>query len=134
MLHTLNIRLFPEQLVYIANHAEDDVVFVDRSLLPVFLPLRPQLHTVRHVVVIDDGADASAAADGALDYDELLARAEPFDGRFEIDDENSAAAMCYTLRHHGQPEGRGLQPPLDAAALADHAHARTAWASRSATC
>ena len=41
VLHTLNIRLFPEQLVYIANHAEDDVVFVDRSLLPVFLPLRP---------------------------------------------------------------------------------------------
>ena len=44
VLHTLSIRLFPEQQVYIANHAEDDVVFVDRSPLPVFLPLRPQLH------------------------------------------------------------------------------------------
>ena len=43
VLHTLNIRLFPEQLVYIANHAEDDVVFVDRSLLPVFWPLRAQM-------------------------------------------------------------------------------------------
>ena len=49
MLHTLNIRLFPEQLVYIANHAEDDVVFVDRSLLPVFWQLASKLTTVRHV-------------------------------------------------------------------------------------
>ena len=104
VLHTLNIRLFPEQQVYIANHAEDDVVFVDRSLLPVFLPLRPQLHTVRHVVVIDDGAD-HPLPDDALDYDELLAGAEPFEGRFEIDDENSAAAMCYTSGTTGNPKG-----------------------------
>ena len=79
VLHTLNIRLFPEQLVYIANHAEDDVVFVDRSLLPVFLPLRPQLHTVRHVIVIDDGAD-HPLPDDALDYDELLASRRPVRG------------------------------------------------------
>ena len=72
VLHTLNIRLFPEQLVYIANHAEDDVVFVDRSLLPVFAPLRRKLTTVRHVVVIDDGADRPIP-DGVLDYEELLA-------------------------------------------------------------
>ena len=104
VLHTLNIRLFPEQLVYIANHAEDDVVFVDRSLLPVFLPLRPQLHTVRHVVVIDDGAD-HPLPDDALDYDELLASVEPFEGRFEIDDENSAAAMCYSSGTTGNPKG-----------------------------
>ena len=105
MLHTLNIRLFPEQLVYIANHAEDDVVFVDRSLLPVFLPLRPQLPTVRHVVVIDDGADHPAAGRRRCDYDELLAGAEPFEGRFEIDDENRAAAMCYTSGTTGNPKG-----------------------------
>ena len=104
VLHTLNIRLFPEQLVYIANHAEDDVVFVDRSLLPVFAPLRPQLRTVRHVIVIDDGADYPLP-DDAIDYDELLASAEPFDGRFEIDDENSAAAMCYTSGTTGNPKG-----------------------------
>jgi fatty-acyl-CoA synthase len=104
VLHTLNIRLFPEQQVYIANHAEDDVVFVDRSLLPVFLPLRPQLHTVRHVIVIDDGAD-HPLPDDTLDYDELLAGAEPFEGRFEIDDENSAAAMCYTSGTTGNPKG-----------------------------
>ena len=104
VLHTLNIRLFPEQQVYIANHAEDDVVFVDRSLLPVFTPLRPQLHTVRHVVVIDDGSDCPVP-DDAIEYDALLASAEPFDGRFEIDDENSAAAMCYSSGTTGKPKG-----------------------------
>jgi fatty-acyl-CoA synthase len=104
VLHTLNIRLFPEQLVYIANHAEDDVVFVDRSLLPVFTPLRPQLRTVRHVVVIDDGAD-HPLPDDALDYDELLASTDPFEGRFEIDDEIRAAAMCYSSGTTGNPKG-----------------------------
>jgi fatty-acyl-CoA synthase len=104
VLHTLNIRLFPDQLVYIANHAEDDVVFVDRSLLPVFTPLWPQLRTVRHVVVIDDGADLPLP-DGAIDYDELLAGAEPRDGRFEVDDENAAAAMCYSSGTTGSPKG-----------------------------
>ena len=104
VLHTLNIRLFPEQLVYIANHAEDDVVFVDRSLLPLFTPLRPQMQTVRHVVVIDDGAD-HPLPDDAIDYDELLAGADPRDGRFTIDDENSAAAMCYSSGTTGNPKG-----------------------------
>ena len=129
VLHTLNIRLFPEQQVYIANHAEDDVVFVDRSLLPVFAPLRPQLHTVRHVIVIDDGSDCPVP-DDAIDYDALLASAEPFEGRFEINDENSAAAMCYTSGTTGNPKGVGLQPPVDAAALADHADGGRAGPSR----
>src|SRR5687767_2375335 len=53
VLHTLNIRLFPEQLVYVANHAEDEVVFVDRSLLPVLWPLAEKFESVRHYVVID---------------------------------------------------------------------------------
>ena len=47
VLHTLNIRLFPEQLTYIANHAEDEVVFVDRSLIPLLAPLADKLETVR---------------------------------------------------------------------------------------
>ncbi len=104
VLHTLNIRLFPEQVVYVANHAEDDVVFVDRSLLPVFWPLRGKLTTVRHVVVIDDGAP-HPLPDGVLDYDELLAAHDPFDGRFAVDDENRAAAMCYSSGTTGNPKG-----------------------------
>jgi len=104
VLHTLNIRLFPEQLIYVANHAEDDVVFVDRSLLPLFSSLRPQLTTVRHVVVIDDGADCPVP-DDVLDYEQLLAASDPFEGRFAIDDENRAAAMCYSSGTTGSPKG-----------------------------
>ena len=104
VLHTLNIRLFPEQLVYVANHAEDDVVFVDRSLLPIFWPLREKLTTVRHVVVIDDGAE-HPVPDGVLDYEELLAATEPFDGRFTVEDEHRAAAMCYSSGTTGHPKG-----------------------------
>src|SRR6266508_6783903 len=100
VLHTLNIRLFPDQVAYIANHAEDEVVFVDRSLLGVFLPVLDRLTTVRHVVVMDD---LPAAAPNAVevpddprfhDYEELLAAAEPVE--FAVQDENQAAAMCYT--------------------------------------
>ena len=56
VLHTLNIRLFPEQLTYIVNHAEDEVIFVDRSLVKLLWPLLPTFTTVRHIVVMDDGA------------------------------------------------------------------------------
>jgi fatty-acyl-CoA synthase len=104
VLHTLNIRLFPEQLVYIANHAEDEVVFVDRSLIPLLAPLADKLETVRTFVVIDDGADVEVPQ-GWLDYEELLAAAEPFTGTFTIEDENSAAAMCYTSGTTGNPKG-----------------------------
>src|SRR5436190_21936944 len=57
VLHTLNIRLFPHQLTYIANHAEDEAIFADRSLLPVLWPLIDTMKTVQHVVVMDDGGD-----------------------------------------------------------------------------
>ena len=104
VLHTLNIRLFPEQLVYIAEHAADEIVFVDRSLIPLLAPLADKLPTVRTFVVIDDGADV-AIPEGWRDYEELLAAAEPRTGEFEIADENSAAAMCYTSGTTGNPKG-----------------------------
>jgi fatty-acyl-CoA synthase len=65
VLHTLNIRLFPEQLVYIANHAEDQVVIVEDSLVPLLAKVRPELKTVKHVIVIGDG-DASALGPNVL--------------------------------------------------------------------
>ena len=106
VLHTLNIRLFPEQLVYIANHAEDEVVFVDRSLLPLFWPLADKMESVRHIVVIDDGADVAVPSDPRVhEYEELLAGATPFAGQFQVDDENRAAAMCYTSGTTGNPKG-----------------------------
>ena len=55
VLHTLNIRLFPEQLTYIVNHADDEVIFVDRSLLGLLAPLLPTFERLRHLVVMDDG-------------------------------------------------------------------------------
>ena len=93
MLHTLNIRLFPEQLTYIANHAEDEVIFVDRTVLPLLWPLIDTMKTVQHVVVMDDGGDNEIPDDPRiLDYETLLADAEPVD--FHVTDENSAASCA----------------------------------------
>src|SRR3954453_2422146 len=104
VLHTLNIRLFPEQLSYIANHAEDEVVFVDRSVLPLFWPLVDTMKTVKHVVLMDDGGDNEIPDDPrVLDYEALLADASPVD--FAVTDENSAASMCYTSGTPGNPKG-----------------------------
>jgi fatty-acyl-CoA synthase len=104
VLHTLNIRLFPEQLTYIANHAEDEVVFVDRTVLPLLWPLIDTMKTVRHVVVMDDGGDNEIPDDPRVaDYETLLAEASPVD--FHVTDENSAASMCYTSGTTGNPKG-----------------------------
>lgn len=108
VLHTINIRLFPEQVTYITNHAEDEVIFVDRSLLGSLLPLIDSFKTVQKYVVINDVADdADAAAipddDRFFDYEELLAEAAP--SEFSVTDENQAAAICYTSGTTGNPKG-----------------------------
>jgi fatty-acyl-CoA synthase len=116
VLHTLNIRLFAEQLVYIVNHAEDEVVFVDRSLLPMLWPLVDDFKTVRHIVVMDD-SDGLGAADSqsgdsppvhedsrVSSYEELL-RAAPAHDFGVVTDENRAASMCYTSGTTGDPKG-----------------------------
>ena len=104
VMHNLNIRLFPEQLVYIVNHAEDEAVFVDRSLLPMFLPILEQSPTVKKVIVIDDGSGPEVV-DGEkfVDYEEFIAGREP--AEFHIDDENTASGMCYTSGTTGNPKG-----------------------------
>jgi len=108
VLHTLNIRLYPEQVTYIVNHAEDEVIFVDRSLVGLLAPLLPTFTTVKHLVVMDDGAPTDLALlDGGPpvhDYEELLAAAEPLDWPL-LDDENRAASMCYTSGTTGHPKG-----------------------------
>jgi fatty-acyl-CoA synthase len=107
VLHALNIRLFPEQLVYVANHAEDEVVFIDKTLAGLAWPLFEQFKTVRHIVVMDDGApgDLPDPPDGkeVHDYEGLLADASPV--AFRVDDENQAASMCYTSGTTGNPKG-----------------------------
>jgi fatty-acyl-CoA synthase len=106
VLHALNIRLFPDQLTYVANHAEDEVVFVDRTLAKLVWPLFDSFKTVRHLVVMDDGAGEipePPAGKEVHDYEELIAGAEPTD--FNVADENQAASMCYTSGTTGNPKG-----------------------------
>lgn len=102
VLHTLNIRLFPDQLAYVVNHAEDQVIIVDGSLVPLLARVRDQLRTVRHVVVVGPG-DRDALGT-TLDYDELLAAAKP-GYSWPTFDERRAAAMCYTSGTTGNPKG-----------------------------
>ena len=106
VLHTLNIRLFPDQISYIADHAEDHVVVVDGSLLPLFQKILPTLSTVRHVIVANGDAKALQAPDGVQvhDYEELL-RGKPDVFDWPDVDERSAAAMCYTSGTTGNPKG-----------------------------
>ncbi len=104
VLHTLNIRLFPDDITYIVNHAEDEVIFADRTLLKVLWPLVDSFETVKHIVVMDDG-DGEVPDDPRVhDYEALLAGATPVQ-EFRIDDENRAAAMCYTSGTTGNPKG-----------------------------
>jgi len=106
VLHTLNIRLSADQLVYVVDHAEDEVIFVDRSLAGLLFPHLPRLTTVKHVVVMDDGSGEIPAAGGGLevhDYETRLAGAAPVE--FRVDDEWRAASMCYTSGTTGNPKG-----------------------------
>ncbi|MBF6327646.1 long-chain fatty acid--CoA ligase [Nocardia transvalensis] len=106
VLHALNIRLFPEQVIYVANHAEDQVVIVDGSLLPMFAQYLPNLKTVRHVIVANgNAADLQAPAGIEVhSFTELLAaQSDTFD--FPVLDERSAAGMCYTSGTTGDPKG-----------------------------
>ncbi|OBI56057.1 long-chain fatty acid--CoA ligase [Mycobacterium sp. E796] len=106
VLHTLNIRLFPEQIVYVANEAEDHVVVVDASLVKLLAPVLPELKTVQAVIVVGDGDTAALEASGktVLSYAEVLGAESPDFDWPEID-ERSAAAMCYTSGTTGNPKG-----------------------------
>ncbi|MEA2669790.1 MAG: hypothetical protein QOG45_10 [Chloroflexota bacterium] len=102
VLHTLNLRLFPEQLAYVINHAEDRVILVDDTLVPVLARVQSDLTTVERIVVIGDG-DASALGD-VLRHSELVAdESDQYD--WPEMDERSAAAMCYTSGTTGNPKG-----------------------------
>jgi len=106
VMHTLNIRYFPEQLIYTVDHAEDEVIFVDRSLLPLFGPYLPQLGTVRQVVVMDDGADVPWPDDPRLvAWEKVVGGATEADLTDRVADERRAAAICYTTGTTGHPKG-----------------------------
>ena len=97
VLHTLNIRLFEDDLRYVVDHADDEVIFLDASLAGAM----PRFEGVEREIVMPDGP---GERDGALDYEELVAGGDP---TFEFPEleENTAAAMCYTSGTTGQPKG-----------------------------
>ncbi len=128
VLHTLNIRLFAEQLTYIVNHAQDSVIFVDHSLVPILQELAPTFSGVRHYVVMGDGGahgskdgvsgdgGAHGPRDGAPEdwagslpnasrYEDLLEQAGPGPFDYPELDERQAAALCYTSGTTGNPKG-----------------------------
>ncbi|MFD5766069.1 long-chain fatty acid--CoA ligase [Streptomyces sp. NPDC127049] len=106
VLHTLNLRLPPEQLVFIVKHAADRVVLVNGSLLPLLAPLLPHLTTIEHVVVAGPGDRSllEGAAPRVHEYEELIA-GRPTGYDWPELDERAAAAMCYTSGTTGDPKG-----------------------------
>ena len=106
VLHTLNIRLFPEQIEFVAYEAEDRVVIADISLADVLAPVLPKMETVHTVIVVGAGDLAPFESSGkrVLRYHEITA-AESDDFDWPEIDENSAAAMCYTSGTTGHPKG-----------------------------
>ena len=110
VLHTVNIRLSADHLRFVVNHAQDDVLFVDRGQLAAVWELADQLRSVRYWIVLPDGTDGVVPDDPrVLHYDELLHRSEPAAGSFEDlfsgADENLAAGLCYTSGTTGRPKG-----------------------------
>ena len=101
MLHTLNPRLHEDDLAYIAGHADDRVMLVDETLVPVFEKFRARTN-VEHVVVVTEGGDVP---DGMVSYEDLIGDSDEADFEYPDFDENQAAAMCYTSGTTGRPRG-----------------------------
>ncbi len=119
VVHTLNIRLFPEQMTFVINHGTDRIILVDASLYPALARVAKDLRTVEHIIVV---GDAPGLPDNLLRYEDLLAAEQP-EFTWPDLDERSAAAMCHTTGTTGDPKGRGLQPPVNLPARARHLRA-----------
>ncbi len=106
VLHTINLRLFPDQLVHVINHAEDKVVFIDEDLVPLLARIADQLTTVEKYIILSDKEELPELnLPNAVSYEKLLADASPVYDFPEDLDENSPAAMCYTTATTGAPKG-----------------------------
>jgi 3-(methylthio)propionyl---CoA ligase len=106
VLHTLNPRLHPDQVVYIADHAEDQVLFFDLTFLPIIEAVAGRLKTVRHLVAMTDRAHmpASVKLPDLLCYEDLL-EAQSDQYEWPSFDENTASSLCYTSGTTGNPKG-----------------------------
>ncbi|CUR47724.1 Medium-chain-fatty-acid--CoA ligase [Alloalcanivorax xenomutans] len=105
VLHTVNVRLSPEQILYTINHAEDDVILVNREFLPVLDQIKDRIETVKTYILLDDeGGDTDTVIDLAGEYEALVAQASAqFD--FPELDENTRATTFYTTGTTGLPKG-----------------------------
>jgi acyl-CoA synthetase (AMP-forming)/AMP-acid ligase II len=104
VLHIINPRLHPDQVAYILNHAEDRVLFVDLSFVPLAEAVFPKLTALKHIVVLTDREHMPQSSLPLLCYEELLAaESDSFDWP-EIE-ENLAASLCYTSGTTGDPKG-----------------------------
>jgi fatty-acyl-CoA synthase len=104
VLHTLNLRLFPEQITFIANHAEDQVIFVDDSTIPLLEKVAADLKTVKAYVVMGDGELPKTTLAPLVRYEDLIAEGDE-SYEWPLLDENTASAMCYTSGTTGNPKG-----------------------------
>ncbi len=105
VLHTINPRLFPEQIEYIVNHAEDQVLCFDLTFAPLVAKLAPQMKTVKAFVVLTDRAHMPALElPNLLCYEELVA-AQDSDYAWPLFDERTASSLCYTSGTTGHPKG-----------------------------
>jgi len=102
VLHTLNARLSPEQIEQIVTHAQDRVIFVDRSLAGLLASLRDRLPSVERIVVFD--ADEGPELAGAIGYEAFLAEADA-PPRYPALEDRAAAGLCYTSGTTGEPKG-----------------------------
>jgi fatty-acyl-CoA synthase len=103
IVHTLNLRLHPDEIAYVAHHAEDKAILVDASLLPLFEKFRASVPSLRHVIVVGDGAAPIPGVE-VHDYEALLA-GESADYAWPRLDENAAAMLCYTSGTTGHSKG-----------------------------
>jgi fatty-acyl-CoA synthase len=103
--HTLNPRLFPDQIVWIMNHAEDQALFVDLTFLPIAEKHCPDVKSVKKVIVLTDAAHMpQTTMPNAVSYEEWLGEADG-DYQWKALDEGAAAGMCYTSGTTGDPKG-----------------------------
>ncbi len=103
--HTVNPRLFPEQLTYIINHAQDRVLFFDATFIPLVAALKSALTEVRHFVLMGPRSDeVLSQIDGLAFYDELIETGDA-DYAWPSFDENTASSLCYTSGTTGNPKG-----------------------------